>query len=154
MLFLLLFIVWPLAELIILIKVGSLIGVGNLFLIIFGTGILGGYLAKVQGLLVVQKIQNNLNQGVTPTESMMDAFLVFLGGVFLILPGLITDCLGGILLIPPARWLVRQALQWKIKDMVKNGQIITVKGFERRQGYYDVDARVGDIERLPHEREP
>ena len=149
----LLFIIWPITELTLLIKVGGHIGTGNMLLIILGTGVLGAYLAKIQGLLVVQKMQNSLNEGCTPNEALLEGFLIFLGGVFLILPGLITDCLGMILLIPPARWVIRKIFEGKIKDMVKNGQIITAKGFERRQGYYDVDAKVHDIERLPPEKE-
>jgi len=149
MLFPFVFVMWPLLELTLLIKAAAYIGVGNVLLIIIGTGVFGGYLAKIQGFLVIQKIQDDLRQGVEPNTAMLDGFLVLLGGFALILPGLITDCLGVILLIPPCRWLIRKALAWKVQDMVKNSQVITIKGFERRQGYYDVDARVKDVDALP-----
>ena len=49
-----LFVVLPALELYLLIELGQLIGATNTFLLILGTGILGSYMAKSQGLPVIQ----------------------------------------------------------------------------------------------------
>jgi len=54
-----LFIVLPLSEIAVLIKVGSWAGLGNTILIIIGTGILGATLARAQGLKILFDIQND-----------------------------------------------------------------------------------------------
>ena len=52
----LLFTILPAIELALLIEIGSNIGIGNTLFIIISTGVLGAYLARLQGFLVFQKI--------------------------------------------------------------------------------------------------
>ena len=54
----LLFTILPALELAVLIEIGSRIGTGNTIFIIIFTGVLGAYLARLQGFLILQKIQN------------------------------------------------------------------------------------------------
>ena len=103
-----LFIVLPLSEIAVLIKVGSWAGLGNTILIIIGTGILGATLARAQGLKILFDIQNDLNQGAMPTDKLMDGFLILLAGIVLLTPGFITDVAGFFVLWPPGRRLVKQ----------------------------------------------
>ncbi|MCK4882670.1 MAG: FxsA family protein, partial [Candidatus Omnitrophica bacterium] len=49
----LLFTILPAVELALLIKIGSNIGLGNTLFIIIFTGVLGAYLARLQGFLVL-----------------------------------------------------------------------------------------------------
>ena len=103
----LLFTVVPAVELILIIKVGEVIGaVNTLFFIIF-TGVLGAYLARLQGFLLFQKINDNLNRGVMPTDEMLDGLMILLGGIVLLTPGFITDFMGFLLLIPLTRSLIK-----------------------------------------------
>jgi UPF0716 protein FxsA len=108
--FFLLFLLVPLIELYVLIEVGSEIGALPTILLTILTAIVGAALMRHQGVATLQKAQNSLAQGQVPATEMMEGMLIFLGGLFLLIPGLITDALGFLLLIPP----IRHALANKI----------------------------------------
>ncbi len=139
----LLFTIVPAVELYILIKVGSYIGALNTITILIFTGILGAYLAKMQGLLVMQKMQNSLNKGQMPTNELIDAFMIFAGGILLLTPGFLTDVFGILLLFPLTRGLIKLLVKAKLKDMIKKGQIISFSSVNstssRNNGYNDID---------------
>ena len=97
----------PILEIAILIKVGNYIGTMNTVLVIILTGILGAVLTRIQGFMIVQKINERLNRGMMPSQEILDGALVFVGGFCLLMPGLIGDLIGIILLIPWTRLLVR-----------------------------------------------
>ncbi len=102
---------FPLLELAILIKVGSFIGVGFTFLIILLTFILGVTVVRRQGIGVARRFVATANTGETPVEPMVDGMLLFFAGGCLIAPGLITDCIGLVLLVPFLRqWVARWIL--------------------------------------------
>ncbi len=103
----LLFTVLPALELAVLIHVGSHIGAANTVLVIILTGVSGAYLARLQGFIVIRDIQSRLEQGQMPTEQMIDGVLILVGGLLLLTPGFITDCLGILLLIPLTRSLIK-----------------------------------------------
>ena len=58
------------------IKIGGFIGALNTVLVIIITGILGAYLARLQGMHTLYKIQANLHQGIIPTENLIDALII------------------------------------------------------------------------------
>ena len=125
----LLFTVLPALELTLLIKVGSHIGVFNTLSIVVLTGVAGAYLARIQGVAAFSKIQSNLNKGNLPSDAMTDGLMIFAGGIVLLTPGLITDSIGFLLLIPWTRALLKTWVSRKFKDMVDRGQVVTVKKF-------------------------
>ncbi len=90
----------PIAEIYLLIKLGSFIGAFNTILIVILTAFLGGYLAKAEGTKAFTQIRTNLNQGKIPTEDLLDALLIFIAGAIFLTPGFITDTGGLLLLIP------------------------------------------------------
>src|SRR5688500_20151327 len=71
----------PLAELFILIKIGSHIGGLNTILLVLMTAVLGVLLARLQGLRTLQQIQLNLSQGQIPAEELIDGVLILFGGI-------------------------------------------------------------------------
>ena len=91
---LLLFTIVPLVELYLLIRLGTYIGAADTVAIVIGTGVVGGLLARSQGLAVVHRIRTELNQGRVPAESLFDGLLILISGAMLITPGLLTDGLG------------------------------------------------------------
>jgi UPF0716 protein FxsA len=93
----------PVAELYILIKIGSVIGSLNTILLIILTGLAGAHLAREQGMQTMMKVRMSLNQGVMPTEELTDALIILVAGIVLLTPGLITDVAGLLLLFPPTR---------------------------------------------------
>lgn len=111
---LLLFIALPVLEITLLIKLGQAFGVWTTLAIVFLTGFAGAYAAKVVGMRTVLAIQEEMRQGRVPGEKLVDALLLFIAGVFLITPGLLSDIAGILLLLPPVRNLLRG---WVIEKM-------------------------------------
>jgi UPF0716 protein FxsA len=122
----LLFTLIPITELALLIKVGQHIGVGNTIFIVLFTGIAGAYLAKTQGIITLIKIQNDINDGIMPTDKILDGVMILCGGILLLTPGLITDAIGFLGLIPFTRAVIKKWLKHKIENMISNGRIITI----------------------------
>ncbi|MFQ5508981.1 MAG: FxsA family protein [Leptospirillia bacterium] len=109
----LLFTLLPLAELYLLIEVGQVIGGLNTVALVLLTGVGGAYLARMEGIRTLFRAQENLQAGIMPAEEMIDGLLIFAAGAVLITPGIITDCMGLLILFPPTRryfkiWLRKQ----------------------------------------------
>jgi len=108
-LFLFIFIA-PLIELYFLIQLGDVIGALPTVLLTIFTAVLGVALMRSQGLAVMQNAQLEIAQGRSPQESMLEGVFIFVGGVLLFFPGLITDFIGLLFLVPfIRRFLIRQS---------------------------------------------
>lgn len=103
---LLLFIFFPALEIYLLIKVGGLIGAMNMMLWIFGSAIFGIWYARARSEYSMMQMRADLAAGKMPQNNLMDSVLISMGGILLVLPGLITDALGLLLLFPPTRRLI------------------------------------------------
>ena len=101
------FILVPLAELYVILKVGDAIGVGWTILLLVADSVLGALLLRSQGRSVWRRLNTALSDGRMPHREVVDGVLVVFGGAFLLTPGFITDVLGLLLLIPPTRALIR-----------------------------------------------
>lgn len=111
---LVLFIGIPLAELALLIEVGQRIGVlATVFLVIL-TGFAGAYLTKMQGFSILFQIRGQLQRGEFPGDSLIEGGLILAGGLTLLTPGLITDTLGFLCLLPPTRFYFRELIKKEI----------------------------------------
>jgi len=126
----LLFVLVPVVELALLIKIGQCIGVGYTLAIVIITGVVGAYLARMQGLLTLSRIQQEINQGRMPTDRLFDGVVILCSGILLITPGIITDFVGFMGLIPFTRNLFKRWLKLKTKDMVSRGEVITMTSFK------------------------
>lgn len=118
----LVFLLVPFIEVTLLIELASRIGVWETLLIQVGTAFLGASLAKYEGLRVWNNIQQRLAEGEMPTERMIDGLMVFAGGLVLLTPGLITDVLGFLLLIPVTRKLFKAWILPKFQHMSSQRQ--------------------------------
>jgi UPF0716 protein FxsA len=108
----LLFTVVPLLELMLLIRVGGLIGLGPTLLLVVATGAAGAWLARQEGLRSWMAVQGELVAGRLPGEELVHGLLVLVAGIVLVTPGVLTDLLGLALLVRP----VRRALISRIRD--------------------------------------
>jgi len=97
------FTIIPMIELYFLIKLGSVIGGFSTILIVISTGFAGAWLLKKQGLITILNIRHSMEQGIMPTQELIDALIIFAAGVILITPGLLTDISGLLLLLPVTR---------------------------------------------------
>ncbi len=127
--FLLLLLCFPLLELYLLIKVGTLIGALPTVLLVVSTAALGLWLARHQGFQNYRQMQACLARGEIPAREMLEGIILFTGGVLLLLPGLISDFLGLLCLIPPIRstivtaWLRRVTYRVIRPDFHGDGNI-------------------------------
>jgi len=128
---LLLFTVVPLIELFLLIKIGGVIGVVPTIAIVIGTGVLGAGLARWQGLAVLRRINDDMTAGRLPTDALIDGLLILVAAAVLLTPGLLTDTLGLVLLVPASRAVVRKAVAAGIarRVQVKDPDVIDAEWF-------------------------
>lgn len=117
---LLVFAAVPLLELAILIKVGGLIGFWPTLLIVILTAVLGTTVLRLQGLGVLRRASDAMAAGKPPIEPVVDGVFLLLAGAFLLAPGLITDALGLVLLIPPVR---RVIARWGFDRLMNTGNV-------------------------------
>lgn len=130
--FFLIFIVLPLTELMLLIKIGDAFGFWTAFWLVIGTGLAGGTAARLQGAAVLRQIRTELAAGRVPAESVIDGFLVFAGGLLLVTPGMLTDLTGICLLIPATRFWFKKWLRKKFDDFVRTPGSGGSSGFTTR----------------------
>ncbi|RAL23512.1 hypothetical protein DL240_04955 [Lujinxingia litoralis] len=116
-----LFTVIPLIELALLIPLGQLIGLWPTIGLVVATGLLGAVLGKLEGLRAWHAIQEDLRTGKIPADSLLDGLAVFVAGVFLITPGVLTDVVGLMLLIPPLRAPLKRAIRGRFQHALESG---------------------------------
>lgn len=97
------FILIPAVELYLLISVGTHFGPMPTFALIVATGILGAALVKQQGLGLVKKINEEASQGRLPAQQLLEGLVLLFAGALLLTPGLLTDTVGFLALVPPLR---------------------------------------------------
>lgn len=114
----LLFIVVPIAELALIIKVGSYLGVWPTIALLIAMSVGGAWLVKWQGIFTLRRIQVELTAGRLPTRQLVDGALIILAGALMLTPGFLTDIAGILLLIPPTRIAVRSALMRRFRGRV------------------------------------
>ena len=129
----LLFTCIPLVELFLLLKIGSIVGALNTILLVIITGVLGAYLAQQEGLRTLERIRTLMAQGEMPGESLIDALLILVAGFVLITPGILTDLLGFLMLIPATRAPIRRWIRGQLERKFKagNAAVYTIDPNER-----------------------
>lgn len=96
----------PLLELALLIKMGQWIGFWPTIFIIVVTAGIGTTILYSQGFAAARRGVETMNSGRIPIEPVVDGLMLMVAGTLLLAPGLMTDILGLLLLIPPVRrWL-------------------------------------------------
>ena len=144
---LLLFTVIPLTELWLLLWLAGRTSWQFTICLVIFTGVLGAWLARREGLRCLQTIHQRLERGELPTDSLMDGMMILLAGAVLITPGVLTDLLGFLLLIPQFRRLARGWVARRIKARMfvanPSGNWTETKTNDRD---HVIDARVIDVE--------
>ena len=127
--FLITFTIIPIIEIYLLIEIGSFFGVLTAITFVILTGFLGAFMARMQGLQTLFRIQKNLREGRMPSGELLDALLIVIAGIVLLTPGFLTDSVGFLLLIPSTRnsiisWLQRQI---ELRYMSNRPEDITIE---------------------------
>jgi UPF0716 protein FxsA len=104
------FLIVPLAEIAVLIEVGSRIGLAPTLALIVLTAIIGTWMLRRQGFGVLARAQRQLEQGVLPVAEVFEGLCLVVAGALLLTPGFLTDIAGALLLLPPVRALLYRHL--------------------------------------------
>jgi UPF0716 protein FxsA len=115
----LLFTVVPLIELWLLVLLGQWTHAWVPILLILVDAALGAALIRWQGIRVVRRIQDDLAAGRMPGDALIDGALFLVAAALLIAPGILTDCVGFALLIPPLRNLVKRGVKTWLRHHVE-----------------------------------
>lgn len=110
----LIFIVVPLIELYLIIKVGGLIGAFPTVALVVITAVIGVNLLRMQGFSTMARFQQELASGQMPAVTMLEGAALLFGGALLLTPGFLTDTIGFLCLIPFTR---RTFIFWLLKRM-------------------------------------
>ncbi len=123
----LLFTVVTVVELTILIPIGQALGTLPTVALVLGTAVVGGTLAKQQGLAIWRRIQQQLANGQLPSDSLLDGLAVIVAGAFLMTPGVLTDVAGISLLIPVLRSPLKAWLKTHVQDMLDGSSVTFIE---------------------------
>ncbi len=134
MILLLAFILVPIIEIALLIKVGGFIGLWPTLIIVIATAFIGSWLLRSQGWSVLSRAQETMAEGEFPAQELFDGLCLIVAGVLLLTPGFATDVLGLVLFVPGLRLVLARGL-WNILLQSENMQ------FQFRGGAMDGRAR-------------
>lgn len=109
--FFIIFIVIPMAEILLFMAVGEQVGFLTTLFLAFLTAVIGGWIVKYQGLNTLAHIRMALDRGQVPLDELFDGICLIIAGATLITPGFLTDFIGFTLLVPPARNLMRHMIR-------------------------------------------
>ena len=123
---LLLIVIWPLAEIWLMIQVGQQTGAFSTLLLISATAALGLVLVQLEWQRLMLVMRDKINQGEATIGILLETAAVGLAGVLLFIPGFISDFLGLLLLLPLTR-------RWLIQPLKKRSQNTT---YQQQQTYY------------------
>lgn len=157
--FLILFLLIPIIEIWLFVKIGGIIGAWPTVALVVASAIGGTVLVRLQGLAVLTRARAVLAAGEFPTSHLFDGLFVLIAGFLLITPGFFTDVVGLLLFIPALRrWLGAAIWDWisHRPDIVVHRYGRVVEGTYREIHPEDgpsespVDRRLGPPHGPPH----
>ena len=127
---------FPLLELAVLIKVGQWIGFWWTVLLLAGSAVAGGMIIQQQGFNALRRSLESAREGRPPLEPAIDSAFLMLAGILFLVPGLITDAAGFVLLVPPLRRLIAR---WLLARMLASASV-HVRTSRYESGTYNDEA--------------
>jgi UPF0716 protein FxsA len=117
-----LFVIVPLVELVLLIRLGQWLGLLPTIAFVVITGVIGAALARNEGLRTLGRIQSDLRSGRFPVGRLLDGGLILFAGGLLLTPGILTDIVGLSLLVPGSRGWIKDLVAARVRRMVEAGR--------------------------------
>jgi len=156
MIWFVLLVLWPLAELFVIVKISEAIGFLWMLLLLIVSWPIGSRIIRHEGRAALRRLRDALAAGRAPTNEVLDGALVLVGGLLLLVPGFITDTIGLLLLLPPSRALARRAAARNHRSRLLNRAVSFIMwgvrgssggpGGSGSGGGYDADATAVDID--------
>ena len=127
------FIVLPILEMYVLIKVGGNLGALNTVLLVLLTALIGVALLRVQGFRTLMNAKNKLGMAQLPAEEMITGIFLAIGGALLLTPGFITDIFGFLCLVP----LTRRILLKVFLNNLRPFEVVNERKSEPKQDWIE-----------------
>jgi UPF0716 protein FxsA len=146
----LLFTVVPLVELYLLIAIGRALGPGPTIVLVLLTGALGAWFARLEGARVLRRWQEAMARQQLPKDGVIDGFLIFVGGILLITPGILTDIAGLSMVMPPTRRVIAGWVRRWFERQIAAGRVqVYAPGYDGAprgpQDVIDVEGEVIEV---------
>jgi UPF0716 protein FxsA len=106
-----LLLVIPLLDALFLVFVASQIGALVTALLVVLTALLGMLLVRAESRHTIREIQKKIGVGELPTDELLDGGLLLVAGALTMTPGLVTDFVGILLIVPITRIPIRTAVR-------------------------------------------
>ena len=113
----------PLIEIYLMIKIGGTIGAFNTIFLIFFTAVTGIFFARLEGFRTLRSGLQQLVQNELPIYEIISGATLAFAALLLIIPGLLTDIIGFLLIFPLTRKILIKNIFAKFdkkKKMNKN----------------------------------
>lgn len=150
-----LLIVWPIAEIYVMVAVSQAIGFFWMLSLVFLSAVVGILVLRHRGRVHWQRLRGAVSERRPPAREAFDGVMITTGAALLILPGFITSGIGLLLLFPPTRYLVRIVVFFFFASRFRVATATatwTASGYNRyRSGKqnYDMDGEAVDVTDRP-----
>jgi len=120
---LLLFTIVPIVELALLVWLGGQIGFWPTVGLIAATAVVGSTLAHREGLSALARFRARMAAGEMPSDELTDGILILISGAFLLTPGVLTDVVGFLGLLPPTRAVIKRVVSKRVRRSLLGGSV-------------------------------
>lgn len=150
-----LLIVWPIAELYVMIVVSQSIGFFWMLTLVFLSSVAGILVLRHRGRVHWQRLRGAVSERRPPAREAFDGVMITSGAALLIIPGFITSALGLLLLFPPSRYLVRIvvfflfASRFKVATSTATWTASRYGQYRSGRQSYDMDGEAVDVTDRP-----
>jgi UPF0716 protein FxsA len=103
-------IIWPVAEIVLMVLVAQAIGFFWMLLLLFLSAVAGLVILQQRGRVHWMRFREAVGRRQPPAREAFDGVMITAGASLLIIPGFISSGLGLVLLFPPTRAVVRALL--------------------------------------------
>ncbi|WP_336362092.1 FxsA family protein [Halalkalicoccus salilacus] len=105
----------PLLDAIFLIVVADWLSWPVTVLLVVLTALLGTLFVQAEGRHTIRRFQGAIGEGRLPADELLDGGFLIAAGALLLTPGLLTDAIGFLFVLPPSRYVFRGVLKrWVI----------------------------------------
>ncbi|MGK2954281.1 MAG: FxsA family protein [Solirubrobacterales bacterium] len=155
--FLALLIIWPIAELYVMVVVAQAIGFFWMLTLVFLSTVAGVMVLRYRGKAHWDRFRQATAERRPPAKEAFNGVMITAGAFLLIVPGFITTGIGLLLLFPPTRYLIRIVLfmlfasRWKVAATSATWSAKGYGAYQKRSGRteYDVEGEAIDVTDSP-----
>jgi len=153
-----LLIIWPIAELFVMVQVANWIGFFWMLFLLFASAVAGILILQHRGRAHWRRFRGAIDERRPPAKEAFDGVMITTGAILLIIPGFITSAIGLFLLFPPTRWLVKLtaitlfASKFKVAATTAswgNRGYGYYRASRKTDGSYDIDGEAVDVTDRP-----